>query len=606
MKLFCFIYFLFLFAANTAAGQDSLLVKIGTSGITAQEFEQRFEFIPQVISGVKRSFDKKKSDLLHSLIAEKLWARDAENLRIDTTDYMRITYKVIEKMYVRDALYRIEISDRVNVSGEETAEGLRRFYYNLNLDVIHFKDSTDAFRIYKLLDEGVSFDSAKSISNTDYYSVQFKYGELEESVEDMLFNLKEGEYTPPIKSSSGWLIFRLHNKELASFSSQDQVIMSVQKIIQQRKTDRYYNEFYRKFFVGRKVETDAILFWSLVDKISNQLNHKKLTGSISDSDNVYLDVNDLLIIESELGSDTLNMPFVKFESDPTTVKQFLREFIFEGFYTANTSPSIIAAKLNARVKSFIENELLAREGYKRGLQNLPDVKSSTSMWRDNYLARILKNMLYDSVKVTEQEVGEYYQNKDLLIDSSNVEVNILEILTDSLEVIESVIKKLENGANFRELAKIHTKRIWTRNNGGEFGFFPITMYGDIGRIASQMNVGEIYGPIKLPEGYSIFKLIDKKIPERDSSLSVEEMKDEIRKSLTLKKLKEFFIDYTVKLANKYGVEINEQMFASLQVQNMNMFVYRYMGFGGRITAVPMAIPFTEWFLPWKESMKQIP
>lgn len=606
MKLFCFIYFLFLVAANAAAGQDSLLVKIGLSGITVQEFEQRFEFIPQIISGAKRSFDKKKSDLLHSLIAEKLWAREAENLRVDTTDYMRITYKVIEKMYVRDALYRIEISDKVSVSGEESTEGLRRFYYNLNLDVIHSKDSSLAFRIYKMLGGGVSFDSAKSISNTDYYLVQFKYGELEESIEDILFNLNEGEFTYPIKSSAGWLIFKLHNKELASFSSQDQAIMNVQKIIQQRKTDRYYNEFYRKFFVGKKVETDAILFWSLADKISRQLSQKKITSSISDSDNVYLDVNDLLIIESELESDTLNMPFVKFENDPTTVKEFLREFIFEGFYSASTSPSIIAAKLNARVKSFIENELLAREGYKRGLQNLPDVKSSTSMWRDNYLARILKNMLYDSVKVTEQEVEEYYQNNDLLNDSSNVEVNILEILTDSLEVIESVIRELERGADFRQLASLHTKRIWTRSNGGEFGFFPITMYGDIGRIASQMNVGEIYGPIKLPEGYSIFKLIDKRIRERDSSLSIEETKDEMRKNLTLKKLKEFFIDYTVKLANKYGVEINEQMFASLQVQDMNMFVYRYMGFGGRITAVPMAIPFNEWYLPWKESKKQIP
>ena len=172
------------------------------------------------------------------------------------------------------------------------------------------------------------------------------------------------------------------------------------------------------------------------------------------------------------------------DDSPITVKQFLREFIFDGFYSANVKPNVIAAKMNSRIKSFIEMELLAREGYKRGLQNLPEVKSSISMWRDNYLAKILKNMLLDSVKVSDAEVYDYYLNGNSIGESSLMEVNILEILTDSLEVIESVLNDLARGVDFRQLASLHTKRIWTRNNGGEFGFFPVTMYGDIGSIAA--------------------------------------------------------------------------------------------------------------------------
>ncbi|MCK7521994.1 MAG: hypothetical protein MZV64_32080 [Ignavibacteriales bacterium] len=86
---------------------------------------------------------------------------------------------------------------------------------------------------------------------------------------------------------------------------------------------------------------------------------------------MFLDVSDLLNIESQLGADTLDMKFIKLDDSPITVKQFLREFIFDGFYSANVKPNVIAAKMNSRVKSFIEMELLAREGYKRGLQNLP-------------------------------------------------------------------------------------------------------------------------------------------------------------------------------------------------------------------------------------------
>jgi parvulin-like peptidyl-prolyl isomerase len=172
--------------------------------------------------------------------------------------------------------------------------------------------------------------------------------------------------------------------------------------------------------------------------------------------------------------------------------------------------------------------------------------------------------------------------------------------------VESVIRELEKGADFRKLASLHTKRTWTKNNGGEFGFFPVTMYGDIGTIAAQMNIGEIYGPIKLSEGYSVFKLIDKRENSIDTIMSFDESKENIRKNLAYKKLSDFFIDYTVKLANKYGVSINEQLLKAISVSDLSMFAYRYMGFGGRINAVPMALPFTEWFLPWKENKKLVP
>jgi parvulin-like peptidyl-prolyl isomerase len=228
------------------------------------------------------------------------------------------------------------------------------------------------------------------------------------------------------------------------------------------------------------------------------------------------------------------------------------------------------------------------------------------MWKGNYLAKVLKNMLFDSVKVTDEEVFNYFKNKNGLENKSMMEVNIEEILTDSLEVIESVLRELELGVDFQQLASAHTKRAWTRDNGGEFGFFPSTMYGDIGRIAATIRVGEIYGPIKLPEGYSIFKLIDRKESTVDSTLSFEESKEEIRKDLTYKKLSDFFIDYTVKLANKFGVTINEQLMKTISVLDFNMLIFRQMGFGGQLTAVPMTLPFTEWFLPWKESKKIVP
>lgn len=609
MKIFFLNSLLFVvFAAfKIYSSSDSLLVKIGSKGITAEEFQQRFGLIPQVAGGIKRDIEQKKQDLLYSLIAEKLWAKNAEELKLDTTEVMHYTFSIIEKMFVRDALYKIEITDKIKITDEEKVDGLKKIYYNLQLDLIQFFDSSAAFESYNSLTKGeAAFDSLKTLFNPNMSHVSIKYGEFVKPIEDELYSLQENEISKPVKAKNGWIIFKVIKREYETISSRNQALMNVEEIIKKRKADKYYNEFFERFLKNKKIETDGKIFWSIVDKITELINEKKAENSAADGTIISFEANDFLKIENLLGADTLIMNFIFFDEKPVTTKEFLRELVFDGFSLDNFNQTFIAKKLNARVRLFIEHELLAREGYKRGLHNLPDVKSSISMWKDNYMAKLLKNFLLDSIKVSDEEVYNHFINKNQMQNNAITEVNIIEILTDSLDVIDLVLRELEKGADIRMLASAHTKRTWTKNNGGEFGFFPVTMYGDLGRIAASMNIGELYGPIKLPEGYSIFKLIDKRESTFDSALTFQQVKEDLRKYLRYTKSVKFFIDYTVELANKYGVQINEQLFNSIEVMDMNLFVYRYLGFGGRISAVPLTLPFNEWYLPWKEKQKLIP
>ena len=599
------IIFLSLFA-NFSLANDSLLVKIGSSGISVDEFQQRFSLLPQVSDGIKKDLEQKKDNLLYSLIAEKLWAEEAENLNLDTTYIMKYTFKALEKMYVRDALYNIEVTDKVKVTEADKIDALDKIYTALDLDVIQLDDSIKAEKVFSLILNGVPQDSSIVSDISNHSVVQVHFGELKEPVEDLIYSLSEGDISRPIESSSGWLIFRVIKKDPIFYDKPQQALSEAEEIIKQRKVEKYSSEFFKKFFSDQKVEVDEKLFWILSNKITEIFKEKKISNSIPDSESVYLDGNDLLRMKSNFVYDWLSMPFIKFSENPITFRQFLHEFTFEGFNSTSVEEKAISTKLNFRVKTFIEHELLAREGYRRGLQNLADVKSSIEMWKDNYLAQILKNKLLDSVNVSDEEVREEFLNRNKNSNISVPEVNVLEILSDSLELMESILNDLEGGDDFRKLASLYTKRTWTKNNGGEFGYFPVTMYGEIGRIAATMKIGEIYGPIKLLEGYSLFKLIDRRESSMNTSLSFEESKEELRKNLTFKKLSEFFIDYTVRLANKYGVNINQQLFNSVKVADLNMLVYRYFGFGGRITAAPMVLPFIEWFLPWKESKKVVP
>ena len=110
----------------------------------------------------------------------------------------------------------------------------------------------------------------------------------------------------------------------------------------------------------------------------------------------------------------------------------------------------------------------------------------------------------------------------------------------------------------------------------------------------------MYGPVKVPEGYSLFKLVDKKEESNLAETSFSNVKDKIKIELKYRKVSEEIINETVELANKYGVTVNQETLESINVLNTTTVVYRYFGFGGRLLAVPMTLPNYLWVNPWRE------
>ncbi len=157
--------------------------------------------------------------------------------------------------------------------------------------------------------------------------------------------------------------------------------------------------------------------------------------------------------------------------------------------------------------------------------------------------QILKDGFRDSVEVSDEEVYNFYL-KNNQPESYPMLVNIVEILTDSIDVVENIFSELNAGKDFKELAKKYNKREWTKKNNGEYGLFPITQHGEIGRIAATMTVGDVYGPLKLKEGYSIFKLIDKKDEIIIPAKPFENIKEQYKQDLTYQKLHKKITDFT--------------------------------------------------------------
>ncbi|HEY9167601.1 MAG TPA: peptidylprolyl isomerase [Candidatus Kryptonia bacterium] len=674
---------------NTATS----VATVGDEKISAREFKIRYELVPH-LSPHQGDADSSKKYLLYSIIAEKLLAKEAASLGYASTDYYEKSIEIIADLYVRDALYRKVISSKVKIDKKDIQEALARFSRTLSVRIISAADSGTIYGYYDELKNGTSPDSIEKYSDPVEYGagrppVKITYGQMsDDRVEDILYRLKPGQYSLPVRTQDGWFIFVVVGIDYRVPPNADDpdYNKSIIEVIRMRKSREIGLGYLNKFYSDKHAVVDSLMFWSLAEKISAILSEKERDNDFGEEGNLYLSEGNLMRIMSDFGVADLGKEIVHAQDDPVSLKEYLYSLLVYPYLAKDPSLMSTARHLMANLNKYIQYKFLSREGEVEGLQNLQDVKEDVKIWADNYLAKMLKNSFRDSVNVTDWEVRDYYmgnnerekvdileifsRNLDTLTgvmkkiengadfrelateytenssakasggdlgyrsvdsigalgqiavgmklnevygpvktdsgcsiiklvgrrleDRKREQVDIREILTHSLDTVEAVFRQLSAGQEFASLAKKYTERSWTRSDSGRFGYFSVYSFGDIGRIASRMKPGEVYGPVTTDSGYSVIKLIGRRYDTTKTDRDFEAEATELKSEVLEKKFDETFFKYVAGLAKKYGYSINMENLNEIKVIDIPMFTYKYIGFGGRITALPYLGPWYDW------------
>ena len=603
-----------IFSSTNAFSQneDSVLVDLGSKKITVEEFVNRFEFTPWPRRNIRHIDEELKLEFLKTLIAEKLLSIHGDLNRIDTTYDLSMAFRNLEKMIVRDALYHKEIKNKVTVTPEELNNAFAKSQIQLYVRYIFEVDSASIHEIFDRLLSGESFDSLlneRLITDDQKYPMKVTYGTLVEEAENEVYRTEVENFTRPLRSDHGYYIFRVDSASMAVHFGPKELSDSyrkAEKILRQRNEDKLYREYFRKFFSKKKGEADGTAFWILADEVVKRFKYKFETQEPVRGNQYIIDPADVKEIEKNLGKDK-DLTLIKMESRNAPISEFLRALLFKGFYVTDSTTRHIAIRLNNYIKSFLEDEYLAEEGYKQGMHHSPEVKKDLEMWRDFYLSTWYSNELKNNTEVKDEEIDNYISERGIKSEEV-ILVNVQEILLDSLEHIEFILNRLQEGDDFGELAKKYSKRKWAAEKNGEFGFFPSTMYGEIGKVAERLSPGEIYAPIETKDGFSVIKLLDKKVerPDTTSFVNYDDLKENIKKELRQKKFDNHRDKLVAELAQKYVRNINLDLLRNVKVTQLNMVVFRYMGFGGRMTAVPLISPYVSWYEEWKKIKKDLP
>ena len=591
--LFLSISFIIQTKAQT---DDEVIAKIGNIQVTRKEFVQRYEMMPQLDRQMKGITPQLKEEFLYGIIFEKLFAQAALDHRLDTVEITAYSIHEFEKMFVRDALYNKEVSEKAKGKAQQLLSEYLSNATKVFARALYSPDEKEIRNYSNLLSKGLPFDSLlvelpEQLKNT----LTFEIGMEDENLEKQIFSMPENANTNPIHFEDGWYIYHIIKKYepiLEKSQGWENEYQQIKKIARKRAEREFFIRYMKLIFLNKKVEASGSLLKLAANKIIPLLKLKEESRKDT-SDNLYLSSEDFYTLEHSTLADSISKVFVKLGKTNIPLKNFIRFLNFENPGFSTVEPKHVLSVLNRKTKEFIEREVLAEEGYRQKLERSEEVKASFSMWKEFLLHQAMQAAFLDSAKVRDDEVADYYAKRNLKKGSVTL-VNVIEILTGNLETVDTILQKLNEGVEIKTLARQYSEREMTRESSGEFGLFPTTSFGEIGRIAGTLRIGDLYGPLKVPEGYSIFKLIDKKNSELSTDQEFAVMKEKYRRDLAFNKLRNSIIDYSVELARKYGITINEDILKVTQVTNLNSVIYRYIGFGGKITAVPMMTPFTEW------------
>jgi parvulin-like peptidyl-prolyl isomerase len=211
-------------------------------------------------------------------------------------------------------------------------------------------------------------------------------------------------------------------------------------------------------------------------------------------------------------------------------------------------PEAEVARLQREVgQKLIDDILLAREAKRRKIQPDADAIQRTldgydaqykasAQWqknRERMLPELRRKMEADSLvaqlekqvrgtpKPTDKQVEAYYaQNKDKFTEPEQVRLSMILLKVDpsspqakwdgARDEGQAVVKRLRAGADFAELAKVHSGDV-SADKGGDLGYVHQGMLPEPAQVAiDKMKPGDISEAVFLLEGVAVFRLEERK------------------------------------------------------------------------------------------------
>jgi len=217
---------------------------------------------------------------------------------------------------------------------------------------------------------------------------------------------------------------------------------------------------------------------------------------------------------------------------------------------------IISKNKQRVLDDYIVELLLCKEAIRLGIDKEKDTRDILKEARRKILmAKFIEDEIGNKIGVEDAELRDYYEkNKDKFLVPEKMKAS--HILVKTEDKAKEILKVLEGGASFEELAKSESVDL-TNRRGGDIGYFTKgQLVPEFEEACANLEIGKLSPIVKTNFGYHIIKLTER----QPSHVRVyEEVKQEIERELLNHKKREKFNKVVEELKNKSSITVNYEL-----------------------------------------------
>ena len=576
--------------AQALRPSPNVVAKAGELYVTEKEFLQRFELLPALQRSRKSRIEESKLELLYSLIAEKLLAQEARERKLDRDSAFLASFEEVRKLLARDQLYREEVRSKVSVSEQEVRRGMVEAQREILISFLFFDKAEDAAFVRKQIKTERDFDRVRIDSSLHAVrdTATVIWSDAQPAIERTAYRLKKGEISGVINAGSGYYILKVERTATNAFYTSLQPSVLYERVLvklRERKEEARLSEYVKEILKGRVGYSKPAPFKRLGLAIEKAFSNTPPSGKVA--------LSSLMVqgIQRDC-SDVLNDTLAVAGARMWTVADVLDQLYTKGFNVDSVSVKSLPALLNAQVRVWVQQELLAQEGSRRGLDQYPEVREQLDMWYQSFLAQWMKLALKRQISVSDPEAISFLQRSDSGIVVPRVRIR--ELKTSTLDHMQQALSELDAGKNMEEVIARWCSDPDLRRRKGISDAFPIFERSPIGELAWQMVPGQRYGPLKDSTGFVYFELLSKQAKGEGGDTALASRLATAKKELFQMKEKRTMTLFLAQVGAARGFDIYQDRLMKLEVSPTPMMTFKILGFGGRMFAVPFVDPQIEW------------
>jgi len=512
--------------------EDDSIARVGDRAITAQDVRTFIDRLPADAGGEEVGKEQLR-DHLQTMIDMELMLMEARSQGIEKSfNYLTRMDRIRKAKLVSE--YEGRSIDTTPQEGElEEYIERERFDRAIRLGDIVVADLETAEKAIREIEAGASFaDLARKLSMNERTAAQGgDTGEFRPRNQiipyfaDKLFELEVGTVSGPVRAGDRYIVFKILDDTTVQLDPRQLAVIAEELVREKRKI--------------AKAE--------LVAELTAQYSLEPVPDGIAAA------VEALRAGAGDLGHDPSAIVLFRYDGGQVTAADLI--------VAARGRKGNVLETLRdpEQVISFVEQHIIPDIMIQEAAVRLGvDREEAVVQWlehqRKQKLAEALRSsVLRDRVTITEDDLHQYYEaNAERLLHPERIEVQ--EILVGIEAEARRLKGMIEDGASFSDLAKRHSIRSpEVRDHEGIFHVhrYESPQFGGLVEATVEAEIGELTGPVKVQEGYSIFKVLSRE--RRRETFSEAEMR--VRSQLTRQSRRDAFNEYMEELRSRYELEV---------------------------------------------------